>query len=210
MQKYYLLVLLSSFFHSAMAQHQQEEAFALLDSISQRSFRATFVYTNRAQVETLVMPEEDGQIFVYGNKYRLMLPGQEVINDGQTVWTYLKEENEVQIADHNPDREAAMPWTIFSNYRRDYTLSCFDTHRKNGHVYDSLALIAKDEENSLCSVKITVARATKHIQCVEIVDNNQNLHNFYITDFAYDLTFAKDFFRFNIEAHQGIEIIDMR
>lgn len=210
MKKYCLFFLLSSSIGPAMAQNEKEAAFTLLDSISQHSFRATFTYETRSSQLEFLESFEGGEIAICGNQYRLTLPGQEVINDGQTVWTYLKDANEVQITDHDPEQVAVTPWTIFANYRQDYTFSRFDTHQANGHVYDSVELLAKDAENFLSRVKITVERATKHIEYVEVMDSNQILHVFLITDFAYDLTFDKAFFSFNAEAHQEVEVIDMR
>jgi outer membrane lipoprotein carrier protein len=210
MKKYYLFFLLSGSFSPAMAQNEHDAACALLDSISQRSLQATFTYTNRSSQLELLESFEGGQIAIQGNKCRLTLPAQEVINDGQTVWTYLKDANEVQITDHDPEQEAVMPWTIFADYRRDYTICRFDTHQRNGHVYDSLELVANNAENPLCKVIITVTHATKHIECVEVTDSNQTLHVFLITDFAYDLKFDKAFFSFNAKAHKGVEVIDMR
>jgi hypothetical protein len=210
MKKYYLILLLISSFNPAMTQKEYEAASALLDSISQRGLKATFTYANRSSQLELLESFEGGQIVIQGNKCRLTLPAQEIINDGQTVWTYLKEANEVQITDHDPKQEAATPWTIFANYRRDYTICRFDTHQENGHIYDSVTLLAKDAENFLQSVSITIARATKHITYLEVMDSNQALHVFLITDFTYDLKLDKTFFSFNVEAHQGVEVIDMR
>jgi outer membrane lipoprotein carrier protein len=210
MKKYYLVLLLSSSFSPSITQKEYEAASALLDSISQHSLQATFTYTSRSSQLELLESFEGGQITIQGNKCRLTLPTQEVINDGQTVWTYLRDANEVQIADHDPEQEAITPWTIFANYRRDYTLCRFNTHQEKGHVYDSVTLLAKDAENSLHSVSITVEHATKHIVSLEVMDSNQTLHVFMMTDFAYDLKLDKTFFSFNVEAHQGVEVIDMR
>lgn len=210
MKKYYLVLLLSGSFSPAMTQNENKAAFALLDHISQHSFRATFTYTNRSSQLELLEHFEGGQIAIQGHKYRLTLPGQEVINNGKIVWTYLKDANEVQITDYAPEQEAVTPGTIFANSRRDYTLCSFDTHQTNGHIYDNVELLAKDAENSLSKVKITVEHTTKHIEYVEIMDSNQTLHSFYITDFEYNLKFDKAFFSFNTEEHQGVEVIDMR
>ena len=210
MKKYCLFFLLSSSIGPAMAQNEKEAACTLLDSISQHSFRATFTYETRSSQLELLESFEGGEIAICDNKYRLTLPGQEVINNGKTVWTYLKDANEVQITDHNPEQGAVTPWTIFANYRQDYTFCRFDTHQANGYVYDSVELLAKDVENFLSKVRITVKRATKHIEYVEVMDSNQMLHVFLITDFAYDLTFDKAFFSFNAKEHKGVEVIDMR
>jgi outer membrane lipoprotein carrier protein len=201
---------MSSAFHDAMARHPDEEkAFKILDQISQHNFQATFTYHSRSpqheQSETL-----EGKIAVQGHRYRLSIQDQEIINNGQTVWTYLKDANEVQITEQDPEQNTATPWTIFANYRQSYTLNSLDTHQDNGHVYDIIKLIAKDIEQPLSKVTLTIEHTTKYINRVEILDSNQTLYTFSITDFEYDLKFDTTFFNFNIKEHRGIEIIDMR
>lgn len=46
----------------------------------------------------------EGEIIVQGPKFNLKLSGQEIINNGTTVWTYLKESNEVNITNYEPGR----------------------------------------------------------------------------------------------------------
>jgi outer membrane lipoprotein carrier protein len=146
---YLLLLLLGGFFSHTRAQHQDEEkAFVLLDSIGQRSFQATFMYNHRSPQGELEEAFE-GKIVVQGNQYRLTLPEQEVINNGQTVWTYLEDVKEVQITDHNPEQEATTPWSILTNYRQNYVLDRLDTHQVDGQVYDVVALVAINDEHHL-------------------------------------------------------------
>jgi len=211
-KKYSLLfLLLGGFFGHTRAQHPDEEkAFVLLDSIGQRSFQATFIYDHRSPQGE---PEEavEGKIIVQGNQYRLTLPEQEVINNGQTVWTYLRDAKEVQITDHNPEQEATTPWSILASYRQNYVLDRLDTHQVDGQVYDVVALVATNDEHDPAKIILTIARTTKHIKRLEILDSNQILHTFSITHFTHDLKkLDKKFFSFNLGDHQDIEVIDMR
>ena len=209
MKKYCLLLLLSSFWYPATARRQEKEVLALLDSISQRNFQATFTYSSRSPQEP---PEEisKGEITVHGNQYRLTMQQQEIINNGQTIWTYLVEANEVQITDYDSPQKATTPWNILGNYRQDYTLGQFGTYRVEGHVCDVVELVSKDDGNDLCKIVLTIAHTTKHIQRLEILDSNQSLHTFSITNFTYGLKLDKAFFNFNLDDYPNIEVIDMR
>ena len=208
-----VLVCMGSTFHSVMAQQQhpdEEKAFKILDQISQNCFQATFTYTHQSPQLALLENFDDGKIIVHDHKYHLILPDQEIINDGQTVWIYFKVANEVQVADHDPEQETLTPWTIFSHYRRDYDFFRLDTHQADKQFYDCVTLVAKDTDNTLTKVIITVARATKHIKSIEIMDHNQALHNFFVTYFVYNLEFDELPFYFSLDKHPGIEVIDMR
>nr|MCU0318185.1 outer membrane lipoprotein carrier protein LolA [Amoebophilaceae bacterium] len=176
---------------------------------SRRSFRATFKYSSQSPQNELGDTFE-GEITVQGNQYRLIMQGQEIINDGQTVWTHLIEANEVQITDQDPEQNAVMPWAIWSNYRQAYTMGRFDTHQVDKRVCNVVELVPKDDEHGLLKVVLTIAHTTKHIQCLEILDSNYTLHIFSVTNFTYDPSLDKAFFKFDPKEHQGIEIIDMR
>lgn len=209
MKKYCLLLLVSSTFHPARAQCQENKAFALLDNISHHNFQAAFVYSSQSSQgkpgETL-----EGNIAVQGHQYRLSMDGQEIVNDGTTIWTYLTYANEVQITNHHPEQAAATPWAILNNYRQDYTVLDLCTQEIDQHVYDVINLQAKDKEHSLPHITLTIERTTKHIKRLATLDSDQTLHIFSITDFAYDLKFDKAFFNFNTKEYVAIEIIDMR
>ena len=70
--------------------------------------------------------------------------------------------------------------------------------------------MAKNEENFLQKITLTIEQTTKHIKRLETLDDNQTLHIFSIIDFAYNPKLDKAFFKFNATEHSGVEIIDMR
>ena len=168
---YLLLALLGigNACHCAMAQHQDEEsASKILHQIGKHSFQGTFTYVHLSPQQEVLESFEGGKIAVQGRQSRLGLPGQEIINNGETVWTYLTEANEVQITDYDPEQGPITPWTIFANYQQHYKFSRLDTHQAEGHTYDSVSLWARDSEHVLADIKITVERSTKKIQHIAV------------------------------------------
>ncbi len=209
MKKYYLLLLLGSFWHTTITQNHRAADSTLLEEISQRSFQAAFTCHSRPS-QGLLGEVWEGQIAIQDNKYRFTLPEQEVISDGQTVWTHLKTANEVHITDHDPEQMATAPWTVLIDYRQDYVIDSLHTQQTDGQACDVVDLVARDEEDFLQKITLTIERTKKHIKRLEILDINQNLHVFFMTYFVYDVRFGKSFFNFDTNEYQGIEIIDMR
>ena len=84
---------------SGMAMAQQDQAARdILDAMSNKyrtipAFSADFTYTLENAQESLNEAFK-GKITVKGVKYRLELEGQEIINDGTSIWTYLGEVNQ--------------------------------------------------------------------------------------------------------------------
>ena len=88
-----------------MAQ-SHSKALKILERINYPdTFQAAFVYTVRESHEE-DQEEAQGKVVVKENKYRLILGGQVVINNGETVWTYLPDANGVHIS----SKGTSCPW----------------------------------------------------------------------------------------------------
>jgi outer membrane lipoprotein-sorting protein len=67
-----------------------------------------------------VKEEFKGKITVKGDKFRLLLDDQEIINNGATVWTYLPSAKEVNIDNFDPGSDDVNPTKIFEMYKKGF------------------------------------------------------------------------------------------
>src|SRR6187551_2363964 len=100
------------------------KALEILDAMSKKykavpAFEANISYTLTNEVEK-INEEFKGKMVVKGDKYRLVLPEQEVINDGKTLWTYLPEAKEVNIDNFDPTSDDLNPSKIFEVYKKGF------------------------------------------------------------------------------------------
>ncbi len=71
-----------------------------------------------------VTDTKKGSFTMKGQKYHVMLNGQEIICDGKTVWTYNKDAKEVQVSAYNPDEQTISPAKLFTDfYDKEYKYS---------------------------------------------------------------------------------------
>ena len=63
---------------------------------------------------------QKGTLYIKGDKYRLEFAGQDVISDGKTRWTYVKDANEIQIDNQRKDENAITPTNIFTLYEKGW------------------------------------------------------------------------------------------
>src|ERR1044072_8542390 len=101
---------------SAFAQYDPK-ALQILEAMSKKykaipAFEANISQTLTNDVEK-INEEFKGKITVKGDKFRLVLPEQEVINNGATIWTYLPEAKEVNIDNYDPNSEDVNPSKIY-------------------------------------------------------------------------------------------------
>ena len=108
----FLAAVISSLcFYSAKAQDDSKAKTILNDlSASLKSYGLIKIdFSSKMENKTNNTNEsKDGTIWLKGEKYRLEISGQTVICDGKTVWTYIKDANEVQINSVQPEEDAAL------------------------------------------------------------------------------------------------------
>ena len=110
---------------SLNAQQGDPKAKAILANVTKKintvkSIKAAFSL-NLSSANNKVKETKKGQIQLKGNKYRVSIGGQEIICDNKTVWTYIKDANEVQISSYNPSEQTISPAKLFTNfYDKEY------------------------------------------------------------------------------------------
>jgi outer membrane lipoprotein carrier protein len=101
-----------------------EKAKEILDKMSDKyqnlpAYKTNFVYRLTNEVEN-VDEQFAGEIMVKGEKYVLLMSDQEIFNDGETIWTFLQEANEVNVDYYMPDEGDLSPNNIYAAYKKGY------------------------------------------------------------------------------------------
>ncbi len=206
-----LLILL--FTLPIMAQ-KDERAKKILDEMSayyqkMESFRAKFTYTLENPVEN-INDEFSGEIIVKGNQYRLTLGDQEIINNGQTLWTYLSEVNEVNIDNYEPDEESLTPSKIFTAYQKGYKYLYRNELSEDNKVYDIIDLVPEDQGFEFFKIRMKILKQDNSLASWRIFAKNGSRYVYHIKEFEPNVTINNGFFEFDTKKHQGIEIVDLR
>ena len=92
---------------------------------SYKSMKADFSYTLE-NPQAKIKETQVGTLLLSGAKYRLGISGQEVISDGKTIWTYMKEAKEVQINEVDPTDDGIKPSEIFTMYEKGFIYKFVD------------------------------------------------------------------------------------
>jgi outer membrane lipoprotein carrier protein len=123
MKKLFLTLLSALALQVSFAQYDAG-ALETLDAMSKKykaftSFEANILTSMTNEVEG-VKEEFKGKITVKGDKFRLVMDDQEIINNGTTVWTYLPSAKEVNIDNYDPSSEDINPSKIYEIYKKGY------------------------------------------------------------------------------------------
>ena len=213
MKKLFIISLFAAFTLQASAQ-TVEQAKAILDKMSKKykamsAFKATFSWELSSQVESI---EESftGEVTVKDNKYHLDLGDQVIYNDQRTVWTYLKDENEVTITEYEPDPEELTITQMYTIYEDGYKYLYLGEETIDGVVYDVIDLTPEDRELSFFRIQLRVGKNDSVIKSWKIFERNGRIYTYKIEDFKPNVEVSDQDFVFNKAKHPDVEEIDLR
>jgi len=164
-----------------------------------------FTYTMENKKEK-IHDKFTGTLKSKGDKYKLTVARQEVISDGKTVWTYLKDANEVQINNAGTDDESFTPTRLLSNFSKEYK-SKFIEEKGNTQVVE-LYPLAKGK--SFTKVRLSIDKTKKQIQQFVIYDKGGSVFTYLVNKFVTDQAISDKEFAFNKADHPGVSVDDMR
>ena len=176
---------------------------------SMKSLSASFKITTLDQKDKTTNSQA-GSLVVKGDKYRLVLKGQEVIGDGKTVWTYIKESNEVQIneASENPDNIS--PTTIFTIYEKGFSTKYIGEKTEGTKTLQQIELVPDDQKKSYFKIQLFIDKKEKMISSAKIYNKNGTHYTYGIEQFKANPEAPDNLFSFDQSKYPGVEVVDLR
>lgn len=206
---FYLLISAAS---NVRAQDAKAEEILKAVSNKYKSYKtlsAAFNVTVENQKEN-TRATQSGKIIIKGNQYKLMMQDQDIISDGKTIWTYLKESNEVQISEAAEKGENLSPADIFTIYEKGFRSKFTGEKSEKGKTFQQIELIPEDAKKAYSKVQIKINKADKFITSAKLFSKN-GIHLLYTVEkFEPDLAVPDNTFVFEPSKHQGIEVVDLR
>lgn len=176
---------------------------------SYKSMKAEFSYTLENPTAK-IKETQTGSIVLAGPKYRLLIAGQEVICDGKTTWTYMKEAKEVQINDVDPDAEGIKPSEIFTMYEKGFLYKFVDEKTVAGKVVQNLELTPTDKSKQFFKIKLSIDKKSKQIIKSVIFEKTGNKYTYAIKTFTPNFSVNTGTFSFDTKKYPGVEVVDLR
>jgi outer membrane lipoprotein carrier protein len=214
MKKSILAVLLLLLARLSFAQYDPK-ALEILDAMSKKyksipAFEANISYTLTNETEK-INEEFKGKITVKGDKYRLILPEQEVINNGTTLWTYLPEAKEVNIDNYDPtSSDEVNPSKIYDIYKKGFKYLYLEDKTEGGVMCEVIDLVPEKKDAQYFKIRMNIAKKDKSIQSWTMFDKGGNKYKYSITKFIANANIADNFFTFDVKKYPGVDVIDLR
>lgn len=176
---------------------------------SYKSMKADFSYTLENPTAK-IKETQVGTLLLSGAKYRLGISGQEVISDGKTIWTYMKEAKEVQINEVDPTDDGIKPSEIFTMYEKGFIYKFVDEKSVAGKVQQNLELTPTDKTKNFFKIKLTIDKSSKQIVKSVIFEKTGNRYTYAIKSFTPNFAVNASTFTFDAKKYPGVEVVDLR
>lgn len=198
---------------SASAQYDPK-ALEILDAMSKKyksipAFEANIACTLTNDVDK-INEEFKGKITVKGDKYRMVLPEQEVINNGATIWTYLPEAKEVNIDNYDPASADVNPSKMHEVYKKNFKYLYLQDKTEGGVVCEEIDLVPEKKDAQYFKIKMFINKKEKTIQSFTLFDKGGNRYKYTISKFTPNGKIEDSFFTFDPKKYPGVEVIDLR
>lgn len=210
-----LLVVVALLFVSLAQAQSDSKAKAILADVSKK-FRShdivkadfTYYYVNP---QANMKDSQSGTLYIKSksNKFKAILPSQELISDGKTQWTYLKDDKEVQVNEIDDSPNALNPAQVFTIYEKGFKYVYTGESKLNGKVYQNIEL-APLTTKSFSKIKLRIDKANKQIAALSVYDKNGSTYTYTIKSFVPNAKVSEAIFSFNPAKYPGVEVVDLR
>jgi outer membrane lipoprotein carrier protein len=192
------------------SQGKDPKAVALLEEVSKKakSFKSIKVDLAYSMVNTKAKINEEKTValLVSGDKYRMAAAGQTVICDGKTIWTYIKESNEVQVNALENKDDALTPSKLLTSYNSNYKSKII---KSDDPTAEAVELIPNSSKNFTKAI-LGIDKAKKQIKSFTLYDKSGNTFTYKVKTYLTDTPVTDADFTFDAKKFPGVEVIDMR
>ena len=190
------------------------KAEEILDQVSKKyesikSYKAEFSYQLENQ-QTKVKDKFTGEIIVKGSKFTINLGNQEIINNGSTVWTFLRDENEVNISDYTPNEDEVTPTKIYSMYKSGFKYLYANEEKIKGVAYNVIDLNPENKNKPYFKIRLWINKKDHSVAMWKIFEKNGNRFLYTVSKFVSNPKLEDAIFTFDKTKYKDVEVIDLR
>ncbi len=157
---------------------------------------------------------QKGVIGQEGDKFKLDMDQQMIVNDTKTTWVYLKKNNEVQInnsAKGGEGNDFLTPKELLSRYQKgDFIYAIVDKTSAGGKVLTQIEFKPKDKKSDYSKLRVSLDEKQGTIEEVKAFAKDGSRYAFTINKLTPNKKFAATYFTFDTKKYPGIRVEDLR
>jgi outer membrane lipoprotein-sorting protein len=197
------LLLLFTCFFALLTSNAQDNRIAekILDKVS-------VFLSNPEGVRIDFTGSENGYLIMKGEKFYLNNQSIQSWYDGKTQWSYLTNNEEVNISSPTKEEiQAISPYHLLKRYKSDYTYIYIGQSKRKGKLVHEINLTSKSD--IINDIKLIISDDNKPV-AILFYRNNKLMSEVNITSLETDSKIDDKQFRFDKTKYPQVEIIDLR
>ncbi len=202
-----ILLLAVGIFASIMIKAQSAQDFfneVIYKTKSYQDISIVFSYSIIFDDESL-NEKMNGYASIKGDSYMLNLGDQVMISNGELVWNYLIDDEEVMISEATEDNNSS-PIAILDAFSKDVTASFIDSY----DIYLSTIELKEKEGETFEKIQISVDSRNLTLKKIHVFNTDGSELIYEITSFTTNQNLPDNMFIFDEKLHPNVEVIDMR
>ena len=212
-----IITLVISIISISIFAQQDPEAKKILDQFSKKSkayssYKANFTILAENH-QSGEKTENAGSILIKGNKYKMQINNSEIYFDGKDVYSFTRESNEVSIVKPNKNKDDNFlndPSKLFNIYTKDYKFRLLGETTDNGRNCYEIDLYPIDLNKKYSIIKLLIDKDKLELVSAKTIMKSGVHYILKITFFNNNAAASEKDFSFDIKAHKGVEVVDMR
>ncbi|TNE61945.1 MAG: outer membrane lipoprotein carrier protein LolA [Bacteroidetes bacterium] len=156
---------------------------------------------------------EKGTVGQEGDMFRLDMDQQVIASNGKVTWVYLKQNNEIQITDAEPEDGGGFltPKDLLSRYQKgDFLYALIDKVARKGVVLTQIEFKPKSKSSEYSKIRININEKAGTIDSIEAFAKDASRYTFNITRLTTDKKFPAGHFQLNAKDFPGAHVEDLR
>jgi outer membrane lipoprotein-sorting protein len=168
-------------------------------------------FTAETYAKTALQEQTVGTIRMKGEKFVLESGGVQTWFDGHTQWSYLTDNNEVNITEPTEEElQSINPYSLLYIYKKGYDIKAGSDTQYEGRPAYCVQLDATSRKNDLRRITLYVDPRDYRPLCIRMVQRNDNSVVIRLTDYRTALSYPDSLFVFDEKRFPDVEIIDLR
>ena len=141
------------------------------------------------------------------NKFRIELPSQVVVSDGEYIWVYSKENRQVTKNRVDKSREFFRPNDYLFNFRKNYNYELKGEENISKKSCYKMVYTSKTEEEFFKKITVFFERESLLAQKIEYLDQNDNYTTLSFSVVKPDVVISDS--KFVFDPLPGVELVDL-
>lgn len=155
-----------------------------------------------------IMGNKEGMVYMKGTRYRISLSDQEIFSDGNKVWTYDPDANEVTISKLDPNENSVTPQKLFTNfYDKDFLYKLNGNSKVGGKMMQEIELTPVDKTRPFFKVLLYVN--DNIIYSTKVFEKTGNRYTYSITNLNTSSVVSDQMFIFDAKKYPDVDVVDL-